>query len=230
MDRAQVNQIFENVLNQQTNEDPFVKQKIIAKELYLTVFEILKDERGVHIESAIAILGALAGHAVCQEVKAQIAAGQQPHLVRLTGKDGRNYWLGDGRNHFIFYDQYSLVNLLLGQMQSMGWTKYPDAQAMVGDHVAKMGGPEFGQPDIPDKHRPIDLPINLVKHLWPKLSEIFGRYGNNGARSTMICGLALQELIKEGQSVISADLAVTIALQYALPVSMVDPDSPDFHL
>ena len=54
-----------NAIRERSQEDPFIGAKLGAKEVFQRLVEGMKDSNGVHIESLLTALGALAGYA-CQ--------------------------------------------------------------------------------------------------------------------------------------------------------------------
>ena len=68
---------FFQAINEKRREDPLIGAKIGAKEIFHRIAQGMKDERGVHAESLLCALGALA--VISGRVSGQI------HLVAIRG-------------------------------------------------------------------------------------------------------------------------------------------------
>jgi hypothetical protein len=185
----------------------------------------LKNDRGVHIESLLACLGALAGYA-CQacvrENHARTGAtSPESGLTVASGADGRRYFFGDPLNRLLAEDRCSVWSFTAGAVQHLG-KPLPDIEGIF-EHVAStVGGAQFGIPRIPADHRPGDVPINYLKAVWPQLLPIAKRFADEPAHLPMIYGLAIQHAIFAARNIIDPTLAATIAMECAVPMSKVD--------
>ena len=58
---SQLATFIKSIINKRSN-DPFIGSKIAGEEIFINLIEMLKNEKGVHAESLLAILGSLGGH------------------------------------------------------------------------------------------------------------------------------------------------------------------------
>jgi hypothetical protein len=119
-----VTQAMERAIAEKQKTDPLIKVKIGGNEILQRVVGGLKDERGVHIESLLSVLGALAGYACQFSVREQnIKSGAKSPVSGLTiatGADGRNYYFGDALNKPLAEDRYSVWSLAAGTVKQLG--------------------------------------------------------------------------------------------------------------
>ncbi|WP_438992551.1 hypothetical protein [Pseudemcibacter sp.] len=55
-------EVLQNAIDAKKDDDPIITLKIGASDLKTKFLELSKDEKGVHIETALGVLGALAGN------------------------------------------------------------------------------------------------------------------------------------------------------------------------
>jgi hypothetical protein len=185
----------------------------------------LKGERGVHVESLLTLLGALAGYACQFSVREQnIKSGAKSpvsDLTLVTGADGRKYYVGGALNKPLAEDRYSVWSLTAGTVKQLG-KPLPDLADILEHATATVGSAQFGIPRLPEGHGGRDLPINYLKAIWPKVLPIAKRFCDEPAHLPMVFALAIQHAILMGKDVIDPTLAGTIAMECAVPMSRVD--------
>ena len=218
-------QAMDRAIAEKQKTDPLIKVKIGGNEIFQRLVGGLKDERGVHIESLLAILGALAGYACQFSVRERnLKYGAKSPVRGLTiaaGADGRQYYFGDALNLPLAEDRYSVWSLTAGTVKQLG-KPLPDLTDIFKHAAATVGGAQFGIPRLPKGHGAGDLPINFLKIFWPKLLPIAQRFCDGPAELPIVFGLAIQHAILMGKDVIDPTLAGTIVMECAVPMSKVD--------
>lgn len=210
-------------------KDPYIVNKVTAKDLNANLLEILKDGRGVHIETALAALGSLAGFAcIVQawfEQKANADPGRPQGLHVVSTDDGQRFFFGDLINAALLESPTSIWGLTGGMAKHLGAQSLPDVTDIVA-HVAKSVGSEsFGVPRIAEGHSPMDTPINLVSRLWPMLAPVMTRYTSNARDLPITLGFSIQQLMEQGRSALDPSVAALIVMECAVPMAHVDPDT-----
>jgi hypothetical protein len=207
------------------SSDALAKVKLGGREVFQRITQGLKNERGVHVESLLACLGALAGYACQAAVRENSASAgassPENALTVATGADGRKYFFGDPLNRLLAEDRGSVWSFTAGAVQHLG-KPLPDIEGIFQHVASTVGGAEFGIPRIPAGHRLGDLPINYLKAVWPQLLPIAKRFADEPAHLPMIYGLAIQHAIFAARNLIDPTLAATIAMECAVPMSKVD--------
>ncbi|GAB2901074.1 hypothetical protein GCM10027046_32590 [Uliginosibacterium flavum] len=206
-------------------EDPFIGAKIGGKEVLQRLLAGMKDEKGVHVESLLTALGALAGYACQASVRVEALAngeGENSRFMVVETDNGQKYYFGDALNKALAESKYSVWSLAAGTAQHLGCQQLPDLHAIF-QHVASSGGrADFGIPRIPDGHRPADIPINYLKALWPVFLPLVKQFCASSFEWPLLFASAIQEAMEFGKGVIDPTLAVTIVMESAIPMSKVD--------
>jgi hypothetical protein len=100
-----------NAIRERSKEDLLIGAKLGAKEVFQRLLEGMKASKGVHIESLLTALGALAGYACQANLRAQALANGMPETVAfhiIATDDGKQYFFG-----------YPLNNALAGSQNSV---------------------------------------------------------------------------------------------------------------
>jgi len=218
-----------NAIRERSKEDPLVGAKLGAKEVFQRLLDGMKDSKGVHVESLLTALGALAGYACQANLRAQaLAKGMSetaPFQVVGT-KDGKQYFFGDLLNNALAGSQYSVWGLVGGAAQHAGAKDFPDLNEVFQHTSSVLGSEQFGIPRVPEKHKPADTPLNYLKTLWPKLFPTIKLFCPNPVDWPILYSLAIQEAIYAGKESIDPGLAFRIVMESAIPMSKVDLANP----
>jgi hypothetical protein len=216
---------MKRAIAEQKKKDPLAGLKIGSKEINQRLISMLKDDRGVHVETLLTILGAVAGYACQFSVREEfVKPGTLPEnkaFVIAEAKNGRRYFFGDALNKPLAEAKYSVWGLAAGAAQNLG-KPVPDINDIFKHVSATVGGDQFGIQRLPDSHRPGDLPINYLKVFWPQILPLASQYCDHPYELPVLFGLAIQETIVMAKTVIDPSLAVTIAMESAVPMSKVD--------
>ena len=212
-------------IEEQRKTDPLIGARLGGKDVFQRLLQGMNNERGVHIESLLCALGALAGYACQAQLRAQALAQGLPEtaaLMTVTAANGRHYFFGDPLNRALAESKHSVWSLAAGAAQHNGCTRLPDLSAIF-THVSQTVGTEaFGIPRFPEGHNAGDLPVNYVKALWPALLPVVRQYCKEPAEWPLLFGAALQQALDAGKPVLSQELALQIIMEAAVPMSKVD--------
>jgi hypothetical protein len=206
--------------------DPMAGLKIGGKELTQRLIKSLRDENGVHIETLLTVLGSLAGFSCQMSVREELAQSDkqvkaEPFMV-VAGADGKNYYFGDALNRPLAESQWSIWALCAGAAQHMGCTELPDINDIFRHVSETVGGERFGVPRVAEAHQPNDLPINLVRTIWPNTLPFVAEFCDRPVQWPVLLGIAIQQAMYLGKGIIDPGLAVSIVMESAVPMSKVD--------
>jgi hypothetical protein len=218
-----------NAIRERSKEDPLVGAKLGSKEVLQRLIDGMKNERGVHVESLLCALGALAGYSCQANLRAQALSKGIPETAAFQTvgtNDGKKYFFGDPLNNALAGSQYSVWGLAAGAAQHAGAKELPDINEMFKHTSTVLGSPQFGVPRVPEKHTAGDSPMNYLKALWPALFPTVKLFCPNPVDWPILFSLAAQEAITMGKSVIAPDLALKIIMESAIPMSKVDLANP----
>jgi len=186
--------------------DDLVAVNLAIGSLRDTLTMRLTSERGVHAETLLVSIGAIAGFAARAAVDERIknrdvpgATKDMPRLelsklmfdrglaVSVTGKSGEKYYFGDLINGYMVKQSttvdYHLFGVLAGTAIQMG-VKYedlPDCIPMFDRASKTIGTPEFGILHPPKPLSPQITPREALEKFWPEVKFIFER--TDGQRS-----------------------------------------------
>lgn len=212
-------------IREKSAQDPLIGAKLGAKEIFQRLLDGMRDARGVHIESILCALGALAGYACQASLRAQALAKGMPETAAfqtVQTKDGKQYFFGDPLNHALAEDQYSVWGLVAGAAQHIGAQELPDLGEVFQHTAQAVGSDQFGIPRIPEGHSPGDLPVNYLKILWLMHLPTVKLFCPAPVEWPVLYALAIQEVIYAGKAAIDPRLAVSIVMESAVPMSKID--------
>lgn len=213
------------VIEKQRKTDPLIGAKIGSKEINRRLFDAMKTEKGVHIESILCALSALAGYACQASLRVQAlekGMSEVTALVVIDTANGKKYFFGDPLNQLLVESKYSVWSLAAGAAQHNGCSQLPDINDIFRHVTTTVGNDNFGIPRLPDKHQPSDTPVNYLKALWPHLLPVIKQFCPTPSEWPILYGLAIQEVIDMAKGIITPDLALTIVMESAIPMSKID--------
>ena len=164
----------------------------------------LKTERGVHLETLLCSIGALAGFAAqtaaFRRVETRDFPGADPkmataamaeHLrnanlmVVANAKSGEAFYFGDLINGYIVpqpTNAYALWNFVAAAAIETGLppAELPDCRGMFQFIAQSVGSPEFGVPRVAKEHQPQLAPRAALNLFWPRARFILTREDGPG--------------------------------------------------
>jgi hypothetical protein len=205
--------------------DPLATARIGGREVFHRLYAAMRNERGVHVESMLCVLGALAGYACQAEVRAIARAKNLPDdavFQIVSAVDGRRYYFGELLNQPLLNAQPSLWGLAAAAATRAGAAGLPDPHALFRHVAASVGSDAFGVPRVPAKHRAGDTPRGYLKQLWPALFPLVRKLCPDPALWPVVFGMAIGHTIEAAHGTIDPALAFTIVMEAAVPMSKVD--------
>ena len=220
--------LMAEAIAQLKTDDPLAGPKVGARELNAWLMECAKSERGVHVETMLAMLGSLAGFACQFAARHALLRGpgswDTPWAI-VSGADGATYFFGDAINHFLLEDRYSFWSLAAGAVAQLGDGDVPDVIPVVQHVTATIGSEGFGIIRFPEGTSADDLPINYVRNLFPDVQQNFERLGLDPGEWPIAFGLAAQEFLDMAREVVPPPVAVLVLMECAIAMAKVDPVS-----
>jgi hypothetical protein len=188
----------------------------------------LKDERGVHCETMLTSVGALAGYAAQQAlwegmVKPGKMAIREAFQV-VEGPSGENFFFGEALDTLLTSMEPknpSIWKIVAGGTLSLGGEHLPDMGNLLRHCAATAGTSQFGLPRLPDDHLPTMLPRDALERLWPGARLLLGLA--EPLTWPLHMAHAAQKLMQAMKGSIAPDLAVRLVMEAAVPMSRIDP-------
>jgi hypothetical protein len=214
---------FFQALAERSKTDPLIGAQMGAKEIMERLTQALRNERGVHIESLVGVLAALAGYACQVSVREAARAQRVPETALMTSvqtKDGRTFFVGDAINRALVNSQYSVWGIAAAGAQDAGCTALPDIAEVFTYANSTVGSASFGHYRVAG-NQPGDLPANYLA-MWPDVQAIIARFCPDPAQWPVLLAIALRDAIIWGKAVLKPSLALGLAMDTAVAMSMVD--------
>ena len=195
-----------------------------AEYVLYRIWATLQDQKGIHAESLLACLGALAGYA-CQVYvrQAAVRAGADARkyaLTTITTSDGTTYLQGDALNMPLADSPLSVRALVGRTVQKLG-KQPPDIDGIFRHVTQTLGTSAFGVLRVSDGHRPRHPAIVYLKQIWPQILPIAQRFCRKPAQLPVLFGIALQRALEHTKDLLSPTLGASIAMECAVAMSKV---------
>ena len=188
----------------------------------------LKDQRGIHCETLLTVVGALAGYAAQQALwegmvkPGKLAIAQAFKVVETPS--GATYFFGDTLDSLLVSMEpkhVSVWKIVAGSALSGGGEHLPNMNDLLRHCAATAGTSAFGLPRLPDDHLPSILPRAAVERFWPGARLLLSLA--DPLQWPLLMAHAAQKLMLAMKGSIAPDLAVKIVMEAAVPMSRVDP-------
>lgn len=205
----------------------------------------LKTQRGIHTETLLTAVGALAGFAAQNAALTQVTS-PDPTASRLSiaiarGKAGEQYVFGDAVNVYLYPEPNStlpLFALVGGAVIQAGLTpdQVPDYKEMAKHVAAVVGGPEFGILRVPPDHQPQLQPLELLRKLWPLTRGVMRlplpksippdrEPPLKEIHWPIIVSLVAVQFIAMTKGVLNPSLGAALVMESAVITSKIDPET-----
>ena len=209
-------------------------QKYDSKEVAGKIIELVygetTDTRGVHIETVLTILGALAGFAVQMGIREEFVKSgkisKEKAFLRIGTKDGSTYYAGKLIIEGLVsprQGQFSVWTLVGGAAEHLGAKTLPDLRDLF-DHVSRtVGGNDFGVPRLPPQNMPSRLPFELLDKFWNPVRNYLAASTSSPSQWPFVLAFAAQLVMLNTKGIIEPGIAAQIVMEAAVPMSKVDP-------
>ena len=213
------------------------------------MLRFLAVDRGVHAQTLLATMGALAGFAAQNAALNRAAAatasdGQVPidGLALVGGESGERWLAGNWINIRLFPEAGSVLpvwGFLAGAAVQAGASlqELPDAGEIVRHVATTVGGADYGKLRAPAGNEPSLPPNELLRRSWPLACQIFTHplptemsdAGTNEppldeAHWPIIVAIVTSQFIPMMKDVMDPRIAFALALEAAVISSKVDPE------
>ena len=188
-----------------TGTDDEIAVNLAIGSLRDSMMKWLTSERGVHAETLLVSIGAVAGFSAQMAVQERIKnrdipgatkdmtapelgkfMGERSIAVQVTGKNGEIYYYGDLLNGYLLKQAYTvdppLYNILGGGAVEAGMkaADLPDMIPIFTRASRAIGTPEYGNLNVPKNLNPHFTPRQALDKFWPQVKFIFERQDGQG--------------------------------------------------
>jgi hypothetical protein len=185
-------------------EDNVVAQFALTN-LQKFFLDALKNDRGIHVETLMTVIGALAGfsaqHAIWETVvksgKLPVHGGDKHDsgaFVMVGPVGGETYYFGNLLNSYLVNESkeiaplgpgpYNLWGFLAAVVVNNGREPLTSEQVseIFSNVATTIGTPQFGQPRSPVGHEAQIMPRDALKTYWPSAKIVLSRDDAPGAK------------------------------------------------
>lgn len=190
----------------------------------------LKDQHGIHAETLLATLGALAGFSVQMSLRETLVKpGKVPEdkvFVIAKTTAGESFYLGDLSNEGLFGGKpgvYSVYALVGGGAQKAGAKQLPDIKDIAGYVSSTLGSDKFGIPRVLAEHMPHARTIELLQKFWNPVRNFMVLNVQAPLHWPLVLALAAQKVIVTSKDSLAPALAATLVMETATAMAKIDP-------
>ena len=205
--------------------DPLVGAKIAGKEINQRLINTLTTEKGVHIESLLCALGALAGYSCQASLRAMaIQNGENENSAFDIVKtiDGKQYFFGDPLNRGLAESEHSLWAISAAGAQEAGCKELLDILDIF-KHVSNIvGSKNFGILRVPEERQPHHSPIECLKAFWSNSLPVLKQFCQHPSEWPIAFSIEIQKIILMGKEVINPCISLKIVMESAIQMSKID--------
>ncbi len=216
-----------DALHKAAEEKPYIYQQVTGRELHANIVEALRYEHEGRAETALGVMGSLAGFSCLSAVylkyeRGEISPDQDGFRVAVTDT-GRRIFSGDLVNEALFEGEMSVWGMVEATAKKLGALKLPDMEA-ISNHVANTSNTDaYGEPRLAADHQPRDLPSNFVRYLMPSYLPLLQRYDADIEKFPISFGFAIQSLMEDSCETLDPATAAQIVMECAVPMASLDP-------
>lgn len=208
----------------------YARSKATADLIGPDVMAVASGERGVHVESMMVALGAVAGFGC------QIAARLAPPAAifadpartpwaEVAGADGQTYYFGDAANYYLLEAPTSFWSVAAGVIGQISTQPVPNLAEIVRHVSMTVGGPDFGVIRFPPNTNASASPRDYLVALWPRVRARLDEGGLAPDEWSIGLGVCAQIALFAAKDVIEPAVGLAIMVESAVAMAKIDPAS-----
>jgi len=214
-------------------------------DLGVGLMNALKNQRGIHTETLMTVIGALAGfaaqNAALNSIVSPIPSIKPRSFAIAHPKTGGIFLFGDAINAFLYPESGSvlpLAALVGGAALSAGakQEELPNIREIAAHISSVVGTPEFGKLRVPPGIAPQLEPLAALLKFWPQSINILTRPPINRlfrrreaplqeVHWPIILGLVASEFIRMSKAVLHPRISAALIMESAVITSKMDPEN-----
>jgi hypothetical protein len=199
----------------------------------------LTTERGIHSETLLLTIGAIAGFAgQCAAIDRIVKKEPFPAdaFLQMTTKSGEIFLMGDLINGYLVpqrWSEYPLWGFLRGAAADAGiqQSELPDTGEMFSYIASQLGAETIKVPRLPPGNGVQLQPRQALEIFWPRAKHIFTRTdgpGTNGANVPVklwpvVANVVANQFVVATKDVVNPRLSVRIVMETAILASKINP-------
>jgi hypothetical protein len=228
--------------------DSTVTGNLAIGNLRENLLKALKNQRGIHTETLLTAVGALAGFAAQNAALDRLASNtpRAPNARILKfgiahGKTGERFMFGDVINILLFPEPESVLPLgalVAGAAVSAGVKEedLPNYGEIVAHIASTVGSQEFGTLRTPKEHPTQLQPLDALRRFWPMTRDVLRfkppkrlfRAAEKPLQEIhwpIVISVVASQLILMTKAVLNPAIAAAIVMESAVITSKIDPET-----
>ncbi len=218
---------------------------LAIKNLREGLMKALKNERGIHTETLLTAVGALAGfaaqNAALDRLSSRDPAAPRLELAIAQTKSGEKMIFGDAVNVFLYPEAHSIlpfVAIITGAAAQAGvpTAELPDFHEIAAYVATVVGTPDFGKLRARPGNLPQLGPLELLRKLWPLTRDVLqGPPHKTLLRRTekplqethwpIIISIVGSQFIAMTKGALSPRIGAALIIESAVITSKIDPEN-----
>ncbi len=213
--------------------DPLARLHIASQDITTKILEMTCDSKGFHMETAIGILGSLAGFSTSYAMITRLLEGaleaKSPEAVIARLKSGDHIIFGEFINRKLVDGEdiagqnLSLMHVMYEKAEHLTKVEPLNIDNLFARVAKTIGTPEFGIPKIPDSCRLDETPETYVTNLFPRFLPGLEQYDLPVDHYHLAFGLSAQVVMQIGKDIVSPGMSAKLFMECAVPMSYLDP-------
>ena len=205
------------------------KSEAIADEILGVLMSAYEDDRGVHAETILSCLGALAGYASQIAIREALVdtgkLGLEQAFVEIRTRDNQIYYFGDVLNLMLIETERSVWAVVSRAAREAGGGTMPDIREIASHAAATVGTAQFAALRVPAENLPKESPLVSLRRHWRPLYARIRAHGVDPMLLGWYFSLAAQQVITMARGVLAPGVACRIVMESAVAMSKVSAAS-----
>lgn len=204
--------------------------RAISKEIIEVLLAELKDERGVHVETALTALGAVTGFSAQMGIREGLVKSgkisEQNAFVVVTTKDGGTYYFGDLLNQNITEPKNgndSVFGIVSARAQKLGAKNITDIKAIFRRSADVLGSDKFAVPDVSAEHLPHMTAQFLLWKYWNPIRQILVLHSKDPLKWPLYLAQTSADMMEMGKDALDPAISSQLIMDAVIPMSKIDP-------
>lgn len=203
------------------NDELVTRARAAAPTLLSAVMTATTTQHGVHLESLVTALGALAGRACHLAAVDGISMANPAYAnmaLNVIGlRSGETLFAGDAINRPLAESQYSVWGLTAGKAQQMGFA-LPELAELFTNAAQTMGTPDYGRPRFAPDTNAGDTPQGYLR-LWNDLTPTLQLLAPHPQQWPIAFGLAIQQAFDMTKGQFDLTVLTRVVMDSAIAIS-----------
>jgi hypothetical protein len=185
---------------------------------------------GIHSETILTELGALAGFAAQMSIRKSVIEpqGLDPGtvLIEAVTKSDEKFYFSDLLNLILFENEkppYSIWTYLTDEFPEEVRLRLPEVAEIVGRAARTIGQHSFGVPHLPAAHMPRKMPRAALNEHWSLVQQELVLSNRGPSEWPYDLAFAARWQMITSANVLPLPLAVALVMEAAVPMSKIDP-------